>query len=256
MMNSELNETPETQSPKPETRTEPPRTQPPPRKSLTPWVLVLPLALFASALWQSSRAPEKPLEALDMSATLGSGSHHKPATATEPPDNPALLSSSSERVLFVPDDNGDLKRVAVKDDYSGPTSDWPDFYGKMAAHLVNDFLFAKFPQHFPPGSEVVAPAKVQGDIVTLDFNQQFAKPEFWQGETKTLAAIYSIINTVVVFDTETKTRAATLNGEKSGAKVNSQYKVRFLIEGKAIPVLGEFETNEPVEPDMGMVARH
>ena len=254
MMNSELKETPETRNPKPETRTEPPRTQPPPRKSLTPWVLVLPLALFASALWQSSRELEKPLEALDMSDTSLHATRRTPATATAQSENPAL--AQSERVLFVPDDNGDLKRVAVKDDYPGPTSDWPDFYGKMATHIVNDFLFAKFPQDFPPGSKLLEQAKVQDNIVILNFNQQFAKPEFWQGETKTLAAIYSIINTVVAFDTETKTRAAQLNGEKPGAKVNSQYKVRFLIKGKVIPALGEFETNEPIEPDMAMVARH
>lgn len=252
-MNSELNETPATRSPQPETRTQPPRTQPPPRKSLTPWVLVLPLALFASALWQSSREPEKPLEAPDMSATPVQRARRKPAAATPATDDSQV---KIDRIIFVPDDNGDLKKVIVKDGYPGPTTAWPDYYGKMSAHLVNNFLFTKFPQDFPPGSAVLGPAKVQGDVVTLNFNKEFAKPDFWQGETKTLAAIYSIINTVIAFDTETKKRAAKLNGEKPAAKGSSEYKVRFLIEGKTIPTLGAFETNEPIESDMRLVAPH
>ncbi len=217
---------------------------------------MLPLALFASALWQTSREPEKPLEAPDMSDNSLQTARRKPASATEPPAG--FAAAKIDRVLFVPDDNGDLKKVVVKDDYPGPTTAWPDYYGKMSAHLVNNLLFAKFPQDFPPGSKVVEPARVEGDVVTINFNKEFPRPEFWQGETKTLAAIYSIVNTVVALGSEAKQQTATPPGAKPGAAggTGGEYKVRFLIEGKPIQTLGEFDTGEPLESDPGMVAPH
>lgn len=213
---------------------------PPPKKSLTPWVAVFPLILLGGALWQSD-APDASRNAASMTgnAVQTPRATPTPAPKTDPtPSDSELFPKNNPYTLFVPNGDGALRKTIVKTDYPGPTTNWSHFYGTMASYLV-DLLLQKSPRSFPKGTELLEErAKVEGDVVTLNFNKAFVNPDFWRGESRTTEAIYSIVNTVSNY------------GEKD--KPN---KVRFLVEGKPIPTLGEFDTSDAILPDMSLVAK-
>jgi hypothetical protein len=222
------------------TPAEPVEVQHETRPPRTPWVLLLPLALFAGAMWQNSRPPDTPLGSMDMNGTV------KRQPADNAVDNSVGNAATNaaikegrlfERTVFVPDDDGYLRKRIIIAQYPGPTTDWPHFYGRMSAHLVQ-LMLRDYPENFPEGTKILEEGVVKGDVVTLNFNRAFEQPEFWQGSTRTLNTIYSIVNTVSHY------------GARPGKETPS---VRLLVEGKPVESLGEIEADKPFKPDMSLV---
>lgn len=214
---------------------------PPPKKSLTPWVAVFPLLLLAGSLWQGD-APNASRNVANMTGNAVQTPSRPRTTPTPQADSTLsdaeLFPKNNPYTLFVPNGDGALRKTIVKTDYPGPTTNWSHFYGTMASYLV-DLLLQKSPRSFPKGTELLEErGKVENDVVTLNFNRAFANPDFWRGESRGEEAIYSIVNTVSNYGGKDKPN-----------------KVRFLVEGKPLPSLGEFDTSDAILPDMSLVAK-
>lgn len=149
---------------------------------------------------------------------------------------PTVAPKKTDATLFVPDGSGDLKRVSV----SAALPSEPD---KAARQLIA-LLIKKSPRAFPKGTRVLEVPKdfSSGDkTVAINFNEAFLQDGFWHGESKTGAALYAVVNTI--------SQSATDEKSAKGAPV----KVRFLVEGKPLQSLGEFDLSDPLEPDMSLV---
>jgi hypothetical protein len=217
--------------------TEPTELNTEPRKPKTPWVLLLPLALFAGALWQSNREPDTPLGNMDMNGnpTRNAARNAVDNTVQGSTDGTKPDLQPERRTVFIPDDNGYLRQTTIQDPSPRSAPEGQQPYGPLVELLVD-----KYPEHFPAGTEVLDDGKVQGDVVTLNFNKAFEQPDFWQGSARTLTTVYSIVNTVSAYGTETN---------------KSTPKVRFLVEGKPVDVLGELDVSEPLQPDTSLVKK-
>jgi germination protein M len=177
-----------------------------PKNARTPWVLLLPLALFAGALWMGARAPQTPTDSA-------------PAIATPAPVRPTQVT------IFVPDDNGDLRRQ------SATLSE--GLQGREAAIAAVEQAMQNAPDAFPPGAKLLG-IVTQGDVAQANFNRAFDNSSFWQGSTRTTIGTYSIVN--------------TLTQNNFGWK-----RVQFLVEGKPLELLGELDVSDPLTPDTKLV---
>lgn len=195
--------------------------------------------LVSLPLFFAGCTPQPPAENAVNSATPPASTRTSPAPSATP--------NKVSVYLFVPDENGKLKGVLAKaDDYSSPPIYDVHYYGKMAEQLVS-LLIQKSPRDFPKGARALDASKFQTDkeIIAVNFNKAFADPNFWQGETQTRVTIYAIVNTVVQY--------GILETHSVGEKTPGR--VRFLIEGKPIQTLGEFDVSDPLAPDMTLVAK-
>ncbi len=139
--------------------------------------------------------------------------------------------------LFVPDGSGGLKKVSMTTASLPPE---PDKAGRQLVQL----LMEKSPGIFPKGTQVLEVPKDFSDdkkIVAINFNKEFLDSNFWHGESKTGAAVYAVVNTI----------SQNLNAEKSAK--DAPLKVRFLVGGKPLQSLGEFDLSDPLDPDMSLV---
>lgn len=150
---------------------------------------------------------------------------------------PTVAPKKAAAILFVPDGSGDLKKVSLQ---SAPLSPEPD----KAARQLMQLLMEKSPGIFPKGTQVLeVPKDFSGDkkTVAINFDKAFLQDGFWQGESKTGAAVYAVVNTI----------SQSAPSEKSAK--DAPVKVRFLVEGKPLQSLGEFDLSDPLEPDMSLV---
>ncbi len=205
--------------------------QPKPR---APWILLLPLLLGAGIVWQQTRDTPQPED------TTPERIHRKPISTPTPQATPAItpkpaIEYSIPDTILVPGDDEKLHEKPFKNDVSpkGGTN-----LTQAYTHWINAVVQAT-PELFPPGTRVQS-VKVGSDAepAQVSFNQAFAKPEFWNGETKTKMAVYSIVN--------------TLSPVMAGKGRNVP--VRILVDGKRIETLGEFDTSDAIEPDFSLNA--
>jgi spore germination protein GerM len=150
-------------------------------------------------------------------------------------------------VLFLPDENAQLKRKVLPAPFPAlPASEFSDarkrsaWQEKLATSTVQKLLQTA-PQDFPAGARLSSPVVLKGDVLDLNFNSAFAQSQFWQGSARTLSSVYSLVNSVS-------------NTAGQSGLAPTKPKVRFLIDGKPIEVLGELSMDEPLEADMKLVA--
>lgn len=208
---------------------------PPPKKSLTPWVSVFPLLLLAGSLWQGDADTSRE-NSMSMTGNSVQTPIHRNATPAPTPIPQAPQQTSPTYTLFVPNGDGTLRKMIMKNDHFSTSGTWSSAYAAEAAYLTNELL-QKSPRSFPKGTQLLERATVEDNVVALNFNRAFANPDFWRGEARTNEAIYSIVNTVSSY----------------GAEMGKPAKVRFLVEGKPIQTLGEVDVSDAIEP-MTLVA--
>ncbi|HVF10049.1 MAG TPA: GerMN domain-containing protein [Abditibacteriaceae bacterium] len=212
----------------------------PPKRSLTPWVLLLPIALLAGGWWMMNREPDEP-KAPPVDNVVTAPTPRPEPTVKPTAAKPAPGGDLLKVTVFMPDDNGTLRRRTVTEPdlkiTELPTP--PSTYYKVVAARAVALLLKQSPQDFPAGTRLISLKQANGsNIVQANFNDKFAQPDFWQGSTQTQMTVYSIVNTLAAVD----------NPEK-------KVRVQFLIEGKPVDILGELDTAEPFEPDMTLVAK-
>jgi len=205
--------------------------QPKPR---APWILLLPLLLGAGIVWQQTRDTSQPDDTPP--PRIHRKPLHKPTPQSLGTPKPALQYSNPTTIL-VPGDDEKLHEKPFKNDV--PAKDDANL-NEAYTRWINAVVQAT-PELFPPGTRVQS-VKVGGDAepAQVSFNQAFAKPEFWNGETKTKMAVYSIVN--------------TLSPVMAGKGRNVP--VQILVDGKRIETLGEFDTSDAIEPDFSLNAAH
>lgn len=209
--------------------------QPPRKKSLTPWVAVLPLILLGGALWQSDK-PDGSLDNMSLSDNAIQTRPRPKATATP---TPQPQEQKFTYTLFVPNGDGHLQRKTITVQKTPPSTIHTNF--EMESGRTLSLLLQKSPRSFPPGARMLGvPQLDETGTVRVNWNRQFTNPKFWQGETRTDEAIYAIVNTLAAVPIE---------------KANTVCGVQFLIEGKPIQSLGEVDTSDAIEPDMSLVAK-
>jgi hypothetical protein len=153
--------------------------------------------------------------------------------------------NANKIALFLPDDNGKLRSVAVDDELQHGST---DSYDPVAEQLIF-LLMQKSPRDFPKGAKTLdVPRDFPDDkkTVAVNFNKAFADEKFWQGATQTRVTIYAIVNTIAQYVIDN-------SGNSAGEIVPT--KVRFLIEGKPIQTLGDFDVSDALAPDMTLVAK-
>lgn len=205
--------------------------QPKPR---APWILLLPLLLGAGIVWQQTRDTPQPED------TTPERIHRKPISTPTPQATPAItpkpaIEYSIPDTILVPGDDEKLHEKPFKNDISAKGgANLPSVYTRWINAVVQ-----ATPELFPPGTRVQS-VKVGSDAepAQVSFNQAFSKPEFWNGETKTKMAVYSIVN--------------TLSPVMAGKGRNVP--VQILVDGKRIETLGEFDTSDAIEPDFSLNA--
>lgn len=208
-----------------------------------PWVLILPLALAAGVLLQQSQNDEPPAQNVATNFVANSA----PTSIDTPtPTDDKLRGKPAKYVLFVPDDNGDLRRETVIDKTWKPTAndfatDSKNVRAEAATRAVKT-LMRRHADDFPKGAQLENASIGNDDITTLNFNSAFNNGAFWQGETRVLASVYALVNTAIASQ-------KSVNGESGKDKVTLQ------VEGKSLDTLGELDTREPLATDMKMVAQ-
>jgi len=210
----------------------------PPKKSLTPWVLLLPLILLAGVLWQLRREPEpQPVNQFVSNSAAPPGPRLKPTTAPTAPKTAATKIKVPDKLtVFVPDDNAVLQRQVVDnpfDEYLGSGDQY-----EMVAGMSLNMLTRKAPDLFPQGS-FIGSVQREGNLVKVNLSKKwYAMPQWNQGSSFAMLAQDSIVNTLAAAD-----------AGKSGA-----IKVQFLQDGKPAQLLGELDMSEPLSPSKDLVA--
>lgn len=211
----------------------------PPRKPLTGWVLLLPIALLLGAvLFKINADHEGTTNAVDNNTVSPSVAHTIPRhnvdnTKSQPN---STTQEANQVVLYVPNDQAELTRQPISLDKLG--------VGKLEGGLEKNFetvgkaalnrIFTKYPAYFPAGTRVES-LKKTGNEVTLDLPADFATSPLWEkGDSFGLVASNSIVNTL-----------AAVAGDGTLAPI----KVRFLSGGKSFEVLGQIDMTDPLEPN-------
>lgn len=228
--------------PKPDSQTPETPTGKSPKKSRARWALILPLALFAGAMWLSSREPNKPLAGMGMAGGAGNNTTESASnnTSSEPQKKPEKLSALT---LYVPGPDAMLHRRQVDFPYNEFAHGDQGMYAAYAT-IALETLLQRSKEWFPTGTKTSLKGTKyaivrEGDVVSVNFNQDFAQPKFWQGELQTQLILYSVVNTLAAADTE----------DPEGVQV------RLLIDGKPLTTLGEFDTSEPITRNERLVAK-
>jgi len=196
----------------------------PSRKSLPPWLWTLPLLLVIGFIWQVRRDTPQ-METPDDKQVPAPAATATPVAPTPAPPKARSL------IIFVPGDDALLHKRSIQEQTlpAGGTDAAP------ATRAVQRLLKSS-PRDFPPGTRL-SEVKTDGKVARVNLNRAFMKPDFWQGSTQTQMTIYSIVNTVA-------------------AQSDESLKVQFLIEGKPVEVLGEYDVSEPIEPKKELVAEN
>ena len=150
--------------------------------------------------------------------------------------NVSIGKRSPSLILFVPDENGELKKRTVPLERSLPSGSAQEKKETLATRALQT-LMEEARGDFPAGSELEGGVRIVGGVATVDFNRAFAEPNFWQGSARTIATLDAVTMTVK----ESKNQI-------SGSEKDS---VRFLIEGKPITELGGIDLSEPYAPGAG-----
>ena len=202
-----------------------------------PWVLILPLALAAGVLLQQSQNSD------DNTANVAYNSAPSAVNVTTPTTDP-FVGRLAKYTLFVPDDNGDLRRESIVDkgyriseDALG--QDFKKVRAETATRAIQ-MLMKRHPDDFPKDAQLNNATINGNDVTILDFNKSFSDSTFWQGSTRVLASVYALVNTAIESQ-----RSAT--GEKGKGEV------QLLVEGKPFQTLGELDTQSPLKTDLTMV---
>jgi hypothetical protein len=191
------------------------------KKASWHWAVLLPLVLGAGLVMSQIRDNEEP--------STPPRDTNTNSTVEQPPKQYSTPSS----VLVVGTDDKLHRKPWKADSISHPSADLPDVRTRLIRAVVE-----ASPQSFPAGTQVRS-VEIGENEARVDFNRNFAQPQFWQGETKTLLAVYSVVNTL-----------ASVN-----APEGRNLPIRLLVEGKPIQTLGEFDTSDPIEPDYTLVAK-
>ena len=220
--------------------TEPQRPIPPRR----PFSLLL-LAPIAAALMYVVLRPTEPPQTFDAApqSTLGAVPTPSPRPTVAPKPAATVRSSgkSVQLMVYAPDDNGALKRKVFASQLPPVTPEilanlkQRDALQNKAVTEALRHLMRDAPDDFPKGAQLRGPIVMQNGIARLDFNTAFADPNFWQGSTRIVVSTQAIAHTVV----------ETVKPLGSNSKVT----VLFLVEGKPIETLGDFDVSEPLEAD-------
>jgi hypothetical protein len=208
--------------------TEPNERSHEPNKPRTPWVLLLPLALFAGALWQRERGPDTPLGNMDMNGTVTrNATDNSVGTDTKPPTRPGSVTYT----IYVPNDDGKLQRRTITE--KAPSSSADDATQLRNANRALELLFQNAPELFPDNTKLTsggvkrAPGEA-GNLWQVSFNQGFQQADRWRSETITRVALGAIALT-----TESSLGA-------------SSPQIQILIDGKPIQTLGEYDVSDPI----------
>jgi spore germination protein GerM len=215
------------------TPNQPENSPPPPSRKSWGWLLLLPIAALLFMLWNNNRPQPTPPQA-GPTTTSTQSADATPTTGTQ-------SGGPFKITIFVPDDNAELQKreivVPDMDENTLPTA--PDKHFEEVSTRALELLLQKAPETFPTGTRLSKPVTLQDGIARVDLNAAFQQPEFWQkGDTYALLATNAIVNTV-----------ASANMQPDQA-----IKVRFLVEGKPLHILGQLDFSDPVEPDPKLVA--
>ena len=207
-----------------------------------PWVLILPLALAAGVLLQQSQNTNEATTNVAFNSAINNATATN--TVTIPTDD-KLRGKPATYVLFVPDDNGDLRRETVVDKSyrigaDALAEDFKKVRAETATHAIQ-MLMKRHPDDFPKGAQLNGATIDDNDVTILDFNSSFSDSTFWQGETRVLASVYALINTAI-------------QSQKSATGEKGKGEVQLLVEGQPIPTLGELDTQSPLKTDLKMIA--
>lgn len=208
----------------------------PPKKSLTPWVLLLPAALLIGVLWQLWREPEQPVQSV---MDNGLTPPKKPQTrSTQAPEvGSSIEKPPAKLTIFVPNDNAMLERQVIDNPLSEYSNTGQDHYEQVADVALN-MLEKKAPDLFPPGS-IIGSIKREDELVKINLKKQWYElPQWTQGSSLSVLAQDSIVNTLAALDAQ------------SGTPI----KVQFLQDGKPAQLLGELDLSEPLSPNTDSVA--
>jgi hypothetical protein len=204
-----------------------------PRKPRTPWVLLLPLALFAGALWQSNREPDSPLGSMNMNGTTtrNAASNAAENAVTDGPN--VTTKTRTDEVtytIYVPDDNGKLHRKTIKE------KDTVHVDGDTTRHRnpnrALELLFKNAPDLFPAGTRLTDGGVKQpgaGGVWQVSLNEKFQESEQWRSETITQVALGAIALTT-----------------ESSLALSYPPQIQILIDGKPVQSLGEYDVSDPI----------
>jgi hypothetical protein len=152
----------------------------PPR---TPWVLLLPLALFAGTLWQKSQPPGTPLGNMDMSGSTARNATDNSVTPRPTPTHRSGApdpNTAVELILYVPDDNAELQRQVITDPTlsMGEMPTAPSRADSVTATRAVSALFEKARDVFPSGTKLVKAVTVpdaseEKNVIRVDLNRNF-----------------------------------------------------------------------------------
>jgi hypothetical protein len=224
-----------------------PETPQPRQSTLRPfrhllWWLLLPLVVLIDRLFLRPPAPLVTGNAVSIAT---------PAATTSLDDGMTVSPTRSatakpiQLVLFVPDDNGRLQRKSVPSNLppfnAGELTDAGQLekVQAKAATLALERLMQQSPADFPNGAKMRAPIVLKNGVAHVDFNSNFADPDFWQGSARILASTQAIAQTV------SGTMKPLGEAPKGG--------VQLMIDGKPLDVLGDLDVSEPIQPDNKMV---
>ena len=184
-------------------------------------LIVIILAVIAVGGWWVKSRPVAPSTASNI-----------PQTTTPLPTQPAK--QQTELTLYVPNDSAMLEKQTdkVTVDSSSPFED----LAKKAFALLQQ----KAPKNYPNGAELLDVKTGKDGTAILNFNSNFKNASFWQGSTRTLIGIYSIVNTVTAIP----------------ADDFKAQQVEFQVEGKPIAVLGELDVSDPLKSEMQWVQKN
>jgi hypothetical protein len=210
----------------------------PPQKSLTLWVLLLPLALLIGTVWRMWRVPNEftlpPTDDTSRPSKPKPKPHHTPGTVAKAPTAAPKL--PAKVTVFVPDDDARLQPQTIVNPVSKSSGDSGKDYLKVADAALKA-LAKKSPDLFPPGS-FIGPVQREGDLVKVNLSRKwYEMPQWNQGASFATLAQDSIVDTLAAAD----------------GKSPSPIKVQFLQEGKPAELLGELDLSEPISPNTDSV---
>lgn len=210
--------------------TEPTERNHEPNKPRTPWVLLLPLALFAGALWQRERGPDRPLGNMDMNGVVTRNATNNSVDNTVGTDTPTRPGTVTY-TIYVPNDDGKLQRKTITE--KAPSSSADDAAQPRNANRALELLFQNAPELFPDNTKLTngglkrAPGEA-GNLWQVSFNEDFQQADRWRSETITRVALGAI----------------ALTAESSLDASSPQ--IQILVDGKPVQTLGEYDVSDPI----------
>jgi len=202
-----------------------PTLQRPPRKSLTNWTLIPPLALLCGGILQAARTPEPEASGPAREVTTTQRQRKGPAAAEQSSQPPAAYQDTF--TVFYPDTQG---RLVQKFESFRHNEIDTNGIAQVKANLALKRLESEVPRWFPAGSFVTA-VWPKGDAVVLDFSPQWYSMPLWRKNPGAARlAQQAIIATV----------AAAREGDST-----RDLKVRFTSDGKPARTLGSLDVSEP-----------